>query len=415
MEQRSLHSGGANDIVIDAPKEPEVNPIIYRDVESLIFRGFLILPTQINGVDFIFKSINHHEFEYIQWVSGSFGESRTEKAIDRYYSTFLSYCIFMIDGENILPNRAKHIPQLQEFFNSLPPDSKTKVIRNLSEVNNRSSNAVTLTKAYQGERTSRFKWGQYRGLNLMSPASNGIPGSDQLGINYAQLVWRALNYYEDLRENSEREWDNSKFIGSCFAGKGVQKIYTQDKDRRQKEKEDRLKKRDQLIRQVMLREDPEEQKKSTRGTMQVARTVDELADQLQKNLRGERDWHDEVVAAEQKRLLDQFNDRKVQLRELAEQREKEHGNLPYMTQSSMEGLTDAEVQQRIAMRKQLTYQRENARMVYPEMLDEKVDTFFEHMGSDDTYQGTRLGTTDRDTSSALPIPPARPRGTPFGR
>ena len=236
-----------------------------------------------------------------------------------------------------------------------------------------------------------------------------------MGINYAQLVWRALNYYEDLRENSEREWDNSKFIGSCFAGKGVQKIYTQDKDRRQKEKEDRLKKRDQLIRQVMLREDPEEQKKSTRGTMQVARTVDELADQLQKNLRGERDWHDEVVAAEQKRLLDQFNDRKVQLRELAEQREKEHGNLPYMTQSSMEGLTDAEVQQRIAMRKQLTYQRENARMVYPEMLDEKVDTFFEHMGSDDTYQGTRLGTTDRDTSSALPIPPARPRGTPFGR
>ena len=73
LEQRSLHSGGANDIVIDAPKEPEVNPIIYRDVESLIFRGFLILPTQINGVDFIFKSINHHEFEYIQWVSGSFG------------------------------------------------------------------------------------------------------------------------------------------------------------------------------------------------------------------------------------------------------------------------------------------------------------------------------------------------------
>lgn len=33
------------------------------------------------------------------------------------------------------------------------------------------------------------------------------------------------------------------------------------------------------------------------GSVQVARTVEELANQLQKDLRGERDWHDEVVAA----------------------------------------------------------------------------------------------------------------------
>ena len=71
-------------------------------------------------------------------------------------------------------------------------------------------------------------------------------------------MWRALNYYEDLKEMAEREWDNAKFIGSCFAGKEIKKIYNQDKDRRQKEREERVRKRDKILRQVILREKPDE-------------------------------------------------------------------------------------------------------------------------------------------------------------
>ena len=404
------------DIRISAPKEPEVNPEIYRDVDSLLFRGFLIVPAIINGVQFIFKSMNHHEFEYLHWISGS--GDLTGKSIERYYSSFISYGIFMIDGENILPNREQWIPQIEESFASFSPQVRSKIIRYLSEINKKAANAVTLTEAYNVEQISRFKWAQYKSLDLMGSSCTGIEGTEKLGLNYAQLVWRALNYYEDTKETAEREWDNAKFIGSCFAGKEIRKIYNQDKDRRKKEREEKLSKRDKIIRQVVLREKPEDAEKSGRYNMVVARSVEELANQLERDLRGEKDWHDEVVAKEEARVKAQIQDRQKKLQTLFHEKDKE-GFLPYMASSSLEGLTLAEVQERIAKRKQLQSQQAASRMVFPEMMDDRLENFLQkYVDPDDpTYQGTgvrsMIGVTDRDTSGIQPLPPPRPRSTPF--
>lgn len=405
----------SEDIRITAPQEPEVNPELYRDVESMLFRGFLILPAEINGVQFLFKSMNHREYEYLQWTSGAFA-SLTGKTLDRYYSAFMAYGVFMVDGQNILSERGYWVPKLQEMFSAFPVSVRGKVVRYLSEVNHKASGAVTLTEAFQMENTSRFRWAQYRGLDLMSPTVTGVLGTETLGLNFAQLVWRALNHYEDLRDQAEREWDNAKFIGSCFAGKGIQKIYNQDKDRRQKEREERITRRDQLIRQVLFREDPEEAKKSSRYVMQVARSVEELADQLEKNLRGERDWHDEVVAREEERIRSQVNERQKKLQELARQREKEQ-SLPYSVGSEITGLTREEVQQRIQHRRQLEAQQAASHMVYPELFDERASDFYQKhvLNSDGTYGSGDLGVTDCDPSEAVAVPSVRPRATPFRR
>jgi hypothetical protein len=276
------------DIRIPAPKEPEVDPRIYRDVESMLFRGFLVLPASINRVNFVFKSINHREYEYLQWMTGPVGLS-TGKSVDKYYRSFMAYGVFMIDGQNILPEREIWVPQLEEMFAALPNGAKSKIIQYLSEVNRKASDALILTEAYQIESYSRYRWNQYKGLDLMSSSSTGINGTNNIGLNYAQLVWRALNQYEDMKDSAEREWDNAKFIGSCFAGKEIRKLYSQDKDRRNKEREEKIKRRDKLIRQVLLRESPEEAQNQGRYVMQVARTSEELADQLERILRGERD------------------------------------------------------------------------------------------------------------------------------
>jgi len=415
--EEALASGEVDpeDIRIPAPKEPEVNPEVYRDVESLLFRGFLILPAEINGVQFLFKSINHREFEYLQWASGTLGEM-TGKSMDRYYSAFMAYGVFMIDGQNILPDRDQWVPKLQEVFSGFPTGARGKIIRHLSEVNSKAAGAVTLTEAYQMENYSRFRWAQYRGLDPMSSTSTGILGTERLGLNFAQLVWRALNYYEDTRDSAEREWDNAKFIGSCFAGKGIQKIYNQDKDRRQKEREERVKRRDQLIRQVVLREDPDKAKESGRYVMNVARSVEELADQLEKNLRGEKDWHDEVVAREEARLRSEMTARQKKIQELAREREKEQAR-PYAASSELTGLTKEEVAQRIQRKRQLEAQQAASRMVHPELMDERMEGFMQkYLGDQDgTYQDPGVGTTDRDPSEVLPLPPPRPRATPFRR
>lgn len=201
------------DIRIPAPKEPEVDPRIYRDVESMLFRGFLVLPASINGVNFVFKSINHREYEYLQWMTGPVG-LETGKAIDNYYRAFMSYGVFMIDGQNILPDRETWVPQLEEMFKALPSAAKSKIVQYLSEVNRKASDALVLTEAYQIESYSRYRWNQFKGLDLMAPSSTGVRGTQNLGLNYAQLVWRALNQYEDMKDSAEREWDNAKFIGS---------------------------------------------------------------------------------------------------------------------------------------------------------------------------------------------------------
>jgi hypothetical protein len=405
----------SEDIRITAPKEPEVDPRIYRDVESLLFRGFLVLPASINDVQFVFKSINHREYECIQWVSGPVG-SVTGKSIERHYRAFMAYGVFMIDGQNILPDRESWVPQLEELFTSLPGGAKSKIIQYLSEVNQKASDAVILTEAYQIENYSRYRWHQFKGLDPMSTSSTGIRGTQNLGLNYAQLAWRALNQYEDMKDSAEREWDNAKFIGSCFAGKEIRKLYSQDRDRRTKEREEKIRRRDKLIRQVILHESPEESHDQGRYIMQVARTSEELADQLERSLRGEKDWHDEVVAKEEARRREQVLERQQKLKNLYEEKSKDSPR-PYSSVTSIEGLSKAEVEERIKRKKQIDAQNAASRIVYPEMVDERMETFISKYMSEDvnTYQTSGVGTTDRDPSEIRSLPPARPTAIPFRR
>ena len=414
--ERQLEEGGSSvaDIRIDAPREPEVKPEVWRDVESLIYRGFITLSGDINGVDFLFKSLNHHEFEFVQWLGGK-GRAATG---DRFYNTFLAYGVFMIDGESVLPNRGEVVPQLVEFFSQLPHSAKTKLVRYMSEVNRRASNAVTLTEAYVMEQTSRFKWAQLQGLDLMVPTCTGVPGTEGLGLNFSQLVWRALNHFEDIKDTAEREWDNAKFIGSCFAGKEIQKIYNQDKERRRKEREVRLERRDKLLRQVLLGEDPEHLETNGRVKI-VARTVEELAKQLEADLRGEKDWHDLVVEAEQNRMDAAIQERREKVNDLLRQRIKEEGERETSAYSSAtEGLTPQEVQHRLLRRRQIEAQKAASKMVYPEM-DPRLESFLAKYGPDDpTYQPRQMvpkvNQTNRDPSTAMPLP-SRPKSTPFRR
>jgi hypothetical protein len=410
-------SGLDEGIRIDTPKDPEVNPEVYRDVERLLFRGFLTLVGEINGVPFVFKSMNHHEFDNLQWITGGL-LGRDRRSHDRYYSAFLSHGVFMIDGQNILPERGKWIPKLEETFGGLPSSARTKLIRYLSDVNRKASNAVSLTEAYQVEASSRFRWAQLRGLDLMSATCTGVQGTEALGMNYGQLVWRALNSYEDTRDKAEREWDFAKFIGGCFVGgKEIRKVHSQDTERRKKEREDRLERRDKVLRQVLTGEDPEDEKKN-RTVKIVARTVEELASQLERDLRGEKDWHDEVVTREEARIRATIQERQQKIHQVSKDREQDPTR---SATTEMAGLSRDEVQQRILRRRQLEAQEVAGKMVYPELMDPRMEAFLQkYMESDDTYQSSpgvksNVGTTDRDTSDVHPQPPNRPRATPFRR
>lgn len=413
--RRELEGGAADEIHITAPKDPEVDPKVYRDVEPLLFKGFLTVSAEINGVYFVFKSLNQHEFELLR-LSG--GVRATGELSEKFWDLFLAYGVFMIDGQNILPERERFLPKIAETFAAFPRDAKQRVIRHMSEVNRRATNAVTLTEAYFTESYSRFRWGQLKGLDLTATAVTGVFGTERLGMNWAQLVWRALNYYEDRNDQIEREWENAKFVGSTMAGKGISKIYHQDNERRRKDKEERVARKDRLLRHVVLGESMDDRAQQLNGAVMIsARSVDELAEQLEKDLKGEKDWHDQIVEEHEGRIKTQFQARRDQLQELAERHEEMFGPKRITGgYESFQGLSPDEVRFRMERRKQLEAQAAARAMAFPELHDPKVGQFLDKWGVTSSEVTTKVEETDRSTENVVPIiPHTRPKGTPFGR
>ncbi len=405
---RKQHDG--EPIHIDVPRAPEVRPEVYRDVEALLFRGFLTVPANINGVLFVFKSLNQHEFEQLRFLGG--GEEHAEPTA-KFWDMFLAYGVFLVDGANILPHRDDALPKLAESFAQFQRAARQKIIRHLSEVNRRASNAITLTEAYAMENYSRFRWGQLQGLDLMRPSVTGIAGTELLGMNWGQLLWRAINYYEDLHQRSEQDWENAKFVGGCFAGKGLNKIHGQDRQRREKDRDEKAARKDKLLRHILLGEPLAAAPEYKGGVkVQVAHTVEDLATQLEHDLRGDKDFHDKVVEAHEARVREQFRARRQQIEELARQREREYNGKPVLGSTEMDGLTPEEVRQRVARSKQLRAQQAASRMVHPELEDPRMENFLNKWGM---LPAAAVSTTDQDTSNVVALPPAREAGKPFRR
>lgn len=358
-----LDGGGGDDLHIEMPQDPEVNPEVYRDVEPLIFRGFLTVSAEINGVHFVFKSLNQHEMELLKFLYPT-GRTGT-----KFWSDFLAYGVFMVDGVNVLPERDKFLGKISATFSELPNDIRSKVIWHLSEVNRRAANAVTLTECYVLEKYSRYRWYQLHGLDLTSTSVTGIQGTSTLGLNWGQLIWRAVNRIEDMNMVQEQEWEHAKFVGSCMAGKGITRVYQQDNDRRKREKEEEIARKDRIIRKVLLGEDTSLGTQTAGAVKIVARTVEELTAQLERDLRGEKDFHDLVVEQYENRLREGYNRRQAQLEDLARVRDEEFGGKELLGGSDMTGMTLEQVQKHMAERNS---RKGSTEQQWPELYDEKL-------------------------------------------
>lgn len=388
--------GTDNELHIEAPKPPEVNPEVYRDVEPLLFRGFLHIAAEINGVSFVFKSMNHHEYEMLGLAARP---GTTRKSIQKFYATFLAYGVFMVDGQNILVDRERSLPEVVQLFDQMDEGPLNKVVQQMSDLNRRASKAVALSEAYSYEAYSRLRWAQIQDSDLTSTAVTGIQGTSSLGMNWGQLTWRAVNYYEDQKEMAEREWENAKFVASAMAGKGMNRVHGQDKTRREKERNERIERRDKILRFALLGEPMDQESKAT--PIIVARTVEDLAKQLEMDLKGERDWHDEVVAAQEQAARDARDQRIQTLRQFQAQYDKQDGRA--LTGSTeMQGLSAEEVQFRIRRRQQLLAQNVSAHQVHPELVDPKMNEFHQKWDS--------ASTPMVPTSQRAPGAPFRPNG-----
>jgi hypothetical protein len=398
-EQSGLEEDSGDDI--PDLQIPEVNPEIYKDVDPLLCRGFLTAPATINGISFVFKSLNHHEFEWLGLTQSLRGGS----AAQRYYNMFLAYGVALVDGINVLKNRDEHLGELSEFFGGLPKGAQNRVVRQLSDINRRATRAVLLVEPFVFENQSRLRWVQVKGLDLSATAVTGFEGSETLGLNWGQLTWRALNHLEDIKENAEREWENAKFIASSMAGKGMQRVYSADKRRRQDAKAEQVERREKIIRLALLNEPIEDQKQQ--GNVTVARTVGELTDQLERDLKGEKDWHDRVIEEHENRVRSDMQQRTHAIHEARAAHIQQFGDRPIIAATNMSGLSRAEVQKRLKERQSEIADSLAARAQHPELTDPKYGDF--------SQKWLQQPIVSKAPSVMRTEPRPRPRATPFRR
>jgi hypothetical protein len=290
-----------------------VDESVWQELETFLATGFIASPASIQGKSFVFKTLNHYELRNIQLMRSMSGLPE-ERA--HFRSAFIAYSIFMIDGHNTIFERPRHINRLIKTINRLASKMQDEIMENLAALNEKSQLLLPLVEAYVYENRSRYRWLQVKRQPVHSPLSTGIPGTDEIGMNMCQQTWVALNSIIDRNEEIERDWQNAKFIGSCFAGKGIRAVDEKDKIRREKDRTEREDLKMKVLyaylnRKVGKNVDDEDEPipvKLPDGRMaQVvkryrAETAEELAQQLSAALSGEMDYHDMVIAAREAKL-----------------------------------------------------------------------------------------------------------------
>ncbi|HEY8096296.1 MAG TPA: hypothetical protein VIE65_09450 [Methylobacter sp.] len=279
---------------------------VWEDLEAYLFIGFLTSHAKLMGKSFVFKTLNHTEVQGISHLRPAGGSSVEVQQMHK--AAFIAHSIFYIDGQSALYERPRYVNRLINSIKKFPEKVQDEIIVRLGALNEKASRLHPLTEVYIHENRSRFKWLQLKSSLIHSAAITGIPGTDLLGMNYCQQAWTALNHLIDQREAMEADWQNAKFIGSCFNGKGVRSVDERDKGRREKERDEREEKKLKVLFRYLNRLPPQSDGPPSEVTLpdgRVASVVktfkaeshDELAAQLSSALSGEKDYHDQVVEA----------------------------------------------------------------------------------------------------------------------
>ena len=296
-------------VVIKVPESyKKVSDEVWQELETFLYTGFLTVPTTINEQQFVFKTINQHELRLITFSSPS---DSTGNGLFR--SRFIAYSIFMANGSNVLFDRPRHINKLFNLIKKLPDSVQNKIIENLTILNERSTHLYPLVEVYAYENRSRIKWAYSKNSPIHSPLNSGIPGTDQIGMNSCQQMWTALSQIIERRDEVEREWQHAKFIGSCFAGKGIRAIDERDRGRLEKERVDREELKMKVLFGYLNRYNPDEKEPEALITLPDGRkahvvkkfkaeTAEELAREMSAVVSGEKDHHDRVMEAETLRM-----------------------------------------------------------------------------------------------------------------
>lgn len=171
---------------------------------------------------------------------------------------------------------------------------------------------------------------------MNSSNATGIVGSDKLGLNQFQKFWMVLNINEDNSESFEEKYSLAKFLASFTDPKGVKKIESADKVR--KEEEADKKERLRVI-------GTDEEVKFLSGPTDTRKGI---VAELEKQMRGEKDEHDVAIEEYEKNLRMNMLSQMQEMKNIRDKKRKE-GNFK---SEEARAITAEEMAERLAKRHQ---------------------------------------------------------------
>ena len=306
-------SPAARRVQIELPETyKKVDESVWDELESYLFLGFLTSASVVANQNFVFKTLNQNEIRNIRFmrsIKSSMAESKAAST-----AAFIAHSIFMVNGNNALHDRARHINRLVKTVSKIPVRTQDKILENLSHLNARVSWLYPLVEVYAYENRSRFRWYQMGTSSIHDCRTTGLSGTEELGMTMCQQTWTSINMLIDRRETAEREWAHAKFVGSCLAGKGVRPIEERDRARLETERVEREEKKIKVLHSYLNRTSgegdapqtmtlPDGRKAEVKRKFK-AESAEELRDELSAALSGEKDYHDLVIEQKQREFRD---------------------------------------------------------------------------------------------------------------
>lgn len=287
----------------------------YSDVSQLLFKGFLSVSALIKGIPVVFKTVNSNEIESIPDFIPINEESLEKKGI----VVFIALSIYRFNYVNVLEDREEFLLDVIDLLMEVPLPFLRKIHYRLIVLNERATKALEKIQPYFYGPESQYKWSVCKNIPLNDSRLTGIKGTENLGLNLHQMIWVSLNQNEDLHNDFEILWENTKFLASVHEPKQVKEYNAQD----------RQKKKDERDRRMSVYMGQSDGTTLTRGntTYITNESVEDLNRQLNMAMSGELDLHDLIIRDHIKKAQEAFQHEAKKALEKAKEARKRNEEL----------------------------------------------------------------------------------------
>lgn len=249
----------------------------YKNIENIISKGFLSELVEYGNVKIVLKNITDKEFEMLPYYSGTNREQ---------YSFYqLAFATYMINGVSYLKRRSQSIEKLADFYRDLPAPFFSVLLLVLEDLHVNYLESSNYLEGYSYTDASRYMWNSLNN-NLFVINPYGIEGIEAIGVNSIQENWILINKQLDREESYRTQFHLSVLIASSLNGKGA-KTLTNNFETKEKD----IREYRELISRYGCDKNRKQEERKQEWAPQL-RTREDLVQELERQMRGEKDKHD---------------------------------------------------------------------------------------------------------------------------